>query len=126
VTHRRYVTAVALLGSLLAAPTVTARALYSTESLERCFRLEWDVRPGPAGTTLEGYVYNKTDMEAERMRVGIEYLDASGQVVGQTATWVLGNLPAGNRSFFRARVPEAASYRVTVLSFNWLSKISGI
>jgi hypothetical protein len=24
------------------------------------------VRPGPAGPTLEGYVYNKTDMMAER------------------------------------------------------------
>jgi hypothetical protein len=119
------VTAVALLASLLLAPTVTARSLYSAESLERWFRLEWDVRPGPAGTTLEGYVYNKTDMEAERMRVSIEHLDPSGQVVGETETWVLGNLPARNRSFFQARVPPATSYRVMVLSFNWLSKISG-
>jgi hypothetical protein len=38
---------------------------------------------------------------------------------------VLGTLPPGNRAFFEARVPAAASYRVTVLSFNWLSKISG-
>jgi hypothetical protein len=119
------VAAVALLGSLLAVSTVTARSLYSAESLERWFHLEWDVRPGTAGTTLEGYVYNQTDMEAERMQVSIEHLDPSGQVVGETTTWVLGNLPARNRSFFQAHVPPAASYRVTVLSFNWLSKISG-
>ena len=117
--------AVALLASLLLVSTVTARSLYSAESLERWFHLEWDVRPGPAGTTLEGYVYNKTDMEAERMQVSIEQLDPSGHVVGETATWVLGNLPARNRSFFEAHVPPAASYRVVVLSFTWLSKISG-
>lgn len=117
--------AVALLGSLLLASTVTARALYSAESLERWFGLEWTVRPGPAGAMLEGYVSNKTDMEAERMQVSIEHLDSSGQVVGETTTWVLGNLPARNRSFFQAHVPPAASYRVVVLSFTWLSKLSG-
>jgi hypothetical protein len=45
------------------------------------------VRPGPAGPTLEGYVYNKTDMMAERMQVSIEQLDAAGNVVGQTTSW---------------------------------------
>jgi hypothetical protein len=114
------------LAPLLFVSTVAARPLYAPESLERFFRLEWDVRPGPAGpTTLEGYVYNKTDMMAERMQLSIEQLDAAGNVVGQTTSWVLGTLPAGNRSYFEARVPAAASYRVTVLSFNWLSKIGG-
>ena len=108
----------------LLASTVAASPLYAPEGLER-FHLEWDVRPGTSATA-EGYVYNKTDMEAERMQVGIEQLDVAGNVVGQTTTWVLGNLPPGNRSFFRTRVPQAASSRVTVLSFNWLSKISGI
>jgi hypothetical protein len=116
---------VVLLGSLLLVSTVTARPLYSPESLERFFRLEWDVRPGPTGPTLEGYVYNKTDMPAERMQVSIEQLDTAGSVLGQTTSWVLGTLPPGNRSYFQARVPAAASYRVTVLSFNWLSKIGG-
>jgi hypothetical protein len=114
-----------LLAPLLFVSTVAARPLYAPESLERFFHLEWDVRPGPAGPTLEGYVYNKTDMMAERMQVGIEQLDAAGNVVGQTTSWVLGTLPPGNRSYFQARVPAAASHRVTVLSFNWLSKIGG-
>jgi hypothetical protein len=116
---------VVLLAPLLLVSTVTARPLYAPESLERFFHLEWDVRPGPPGPTLEGYVYNKTDMMDEHMRVSIEQLDAAGNVVGQTTSWVLGTLPPGNRAFFEARVPAAASYRVTVLSFNWLSKISG-
>src|SRR5262245_6159509 len=114
-----------LLAPLLLASTVDARPLYAPESLERWFNLAWDVRPGPSGPTLEGYVYNKTDMLAERMQLGIEQLDAAGTVVGQTTTWVLGTLPAGDRSYFETRVPQAASYRVTILSFNWLSKLSG-
>jgi hypothetical protein len=114
-----------LLAPLLLATTVAARPLYAPESLERFFRLEWDVRPGTSVPTLEGYVYNKTDIQAEKMQLSIEQLDAAGNVVGQTTTWVLGNLPPGDRAYFRTRVPEAASYRVAVLSFNWLGKISG-
>jgi len=116
---------VILLAPLLLATAVAARPLYAPESLERWFHLEWDVRPDTSGPTLEGYVYNKTDYQAERMQLSIEQLDAAGTVVGRTTTWVLGNLPAGDRSYFRTRVPEMASYRVTVLSFNWISKLSG-
>ena len=116
---------VVLLAPLLLATTLAASPLYAPESLERWFQLQWDVRPGTSGPTLEGYVYNKTDNQAERMQLSIEQLDATGNVVGRTTTWVLGNLPPGDRSYFRTRVPEMASYRVTVLSFNWLSKLSG-
>ena len=108
----------------LLASTVAASPLYAPEGLVRFFHLEWDVRHGTSGPTAEGYVYNKTDMEAERMQVGIEQLDVAGNVVGQTTTWVLGNLPLGNRSFFRTRA-ASGELPVTVLSFNWLSKISG-
>ncbi len=114
-----------LLAPLLLVSTVAARPLYAPESLERFFHLEWDVRPGPAGPLLQGYVYNKTDMQAERMQVSIEQLDAAGTVIGQTTSWVLGTLPPGNRAYFETHVPTAASYRVAVLSFNWLSKIGG-
>src|SRR5262245_56894667 len=116
---------VILLAPLLLASTVAAAPLYAPETLERSFHLEWDVRSGSSGPTLEGYVYNKTDVPAERMQLSIEQLDPAGNVVGRTTTWVLGNLPPGNRSYFQSRVPQATSYRVTILSFNWLCKISG-
>jgi hypothetical protein len=116
---------VVLLAPFLLATTLAARPLYSPESLERWFHLQWDVRPDTSGPTLEGYVYNKTDVQAERMQLTIEQLDAAGTVVGKTTTWVLGNLPPGDRAYFRTPVPQAASYQVTVLTFNWLGKISG-
>jgi hypothetical protein len=107
----------------LLASTVAASPLYAPEGLER-FHLEWDVRPGTSATA-EGYVYNKTDMEAERMQVGIEQLDVAGNVVGQTTTWCSATYrPATGPSFGRACRKRRAP-GVTVLSFNWLSKISG-
>ena len=116
---------VVLLAPLLLATSLAARPLYAPESLERWFHLAWDVRPNTSGPTLEGYVYNKTDVQAERMQLSIAQLDAAGTVVGETTTWVLGNLPPGDRAYFRTGVPQAASYKVTVLTFNWLGKISG-
>src|SRR5262249_35577321 len=108
--------------SLLVVSTVTASPLYSPEALARYFRLDWGVSPGPK---VEGYVYNQTDTLAIGMRLNIEELDASGTVASQTTTWVLGEVPANGRSFFSARVHQAASYRVTVSSFSWLDRNVG-
>ena len=116
---------VLLLAPLLLVATVAASPIYSPESLARYFRLDWEVVPGQSGPTLEGYVYNQTDMLAVRMQVNIEEMDAAGKVVGQVGAWVLGEVPPGNRSFFSARVHQAASYRVSVLSFSWLDKNVG-
>jgi len=54
----------------------------------------------------------------DRMRLSIERLDASGQVIGSSTTWVPGGVPAGNRAYFSAPVEPAASSRVQVLSFD--------
>ena len=50
------------------------------------------------------------------------YLDAAGNVVGSTTTWVLGGVPANNRTWFTTHVPAAAGYRVEILSFDWGSR----
>ena len=56
------------------------------------------------------------------MRLSIEQLDARGQVVGETRTWVLGGVPGHNRAWFSTRVPDAADYRVEILSFDWIPR----
>ena len=111
-----------MLLALLLGATVAASPTYSPESLARYFRLDWQIAPGP---TVEGYVYNQTDLLATGMRLNVEEMDAAGNVTGQTSTWVLGEVPPGSRSFFSTRVHQAASYRVTVLSFSWLDKNVG-
>src|SRR2546426_12744584 len=62
---------------------------------------------------------------ADRMRLQIERLDASGKVVGSSAVWVFGKVRPDGRAYFSASVPEAASYRVRVLSFDWKSDGGG-
>jgi hypothetical protein len=70
---------------------------------------------------LSGYVYNqRAGYRTEQMLLSIERLDASGNVIGTSTTSVLGGVPPGSRAFFITRVEPAASYRIQVLSFEWL------
>ncbi len=98
-------------------------ANYAQETLDRYFRIEYQVTPNAARPVMSGYVYNMhPGTPAERMQLSIEGLDASGKVVGTSATWVLGSVPPGNRAYFTTAVMPAASYRVQVLFFDWGSR----
>lgn len=99
-------------------------ANYAKETLDHYFRIEYQVAPSDTRPVVSGYVYNlNPGTPAERMQLSIESLDASGNVIATSSTWVLGNVPPGNRAYFTARVPApAASYRIQVLSFDWGSR----
>jgi len=95
-----------------------AASNYAQESLDRYFRIEYQVEPSVARPVVSGYVDNMhPGLPADRMQLAIEALDASGKVVGTSSTWIPGGVPAGNRGYFRALVVPAASYRVQVLFF---------
>ena len=94
-TRHRAVLAAIRLATLLLVSTVAALPVYSPESLARYFRLDWQVVPSSGGPTLEGYVYNQTDMLATQMQLNIEELDSAGNVTGKTGTWVIGEVPPG-------------------------------
>jgi hypothetical protein len=104
-------------------PVATGRAAaanYAQESLDRYFRIEYQVEPSAARPVVSGYVYNMhPGLPADRMQLAIEALDASGKVVGTSSTWIVGGVPAGNRGYFSAPVVPATSYRVQVLFFDW-------
>jgi hypothetical protein len=99
-----------------------ARSTFVPATLDRYFTLDWHVVQGPRGPVIEGYVYNSYGQATDRMRLGIDHLDATGKVVGTTDTWVLGGVPSNNRAWFSTRVPAAASYRVEILSFDWVGR----
>lgn len=85
-------------------------------------RLEWAGAEDRRGRPLvSGYVYNqRAGAYATSVRLLVEALDASGQVVGSTSGFVLGDVPPSSRSYFEIRAPaKAASYRVTIQSFSW-------
>jgi hypothetical protein len=70
---------------------------------------------------VSGYVYNQRGGSyAVSVRLLVEALDGSGQVVGSTIGYVLGDVPPSNRSYFEIKASaKAASYRVTIESFAW-------
>src|SRR5213594_3156497 len=111
--------AVLIAAALLTGATGVSAQLYAPQTLERYFRLEWEVTRGRKGPAIEGYVYNAAMRPADRMRLQIERLDASGKIVGSTTIWVFGGVPVNSRAYFSASVPDATSYRVQVLSFDW-------
>ena len=116
---RRRFAALALAALVTFAPAALAQ-LHAPESLARDFRLEWQVTRGPKGTAVDGYVYNHAKRIAEHMRLAIDALDASGDVIGTSTVWVAGEVPMDNRAYFHASVPDAAAYRVRVLSVDWV------
>ena len=115
---RRRIVALTIVALLTGAAGSSAQ-IYAPQSLERYFRLEWEVTRGRKGPAIDGYVYNNGPRTAERMLLQIERLDASGRVVGSSTVWVLGRVPMDGRAYFSASVPDATSYRVQVLSFDW-------
>jgi hypothetical protein len=110
-----------VLAALVSVATGSAAAAnYAQETLDRYFRIEYQVEPSAARPVVSGYVYNMhPGLPADRMQLAIEALDASGKVVGTSSTWILGGVPAGNRGYFSAPVVPAASYRVQVLFLDW-------
>lgn len=124
-TQMRSAVVVITLGLLLAGAGAASGQIFAPQSLERYFRVEWQVTRNRTGPRIEGYVYNQAAQAAERLQLQIERLDASGGVVGHSTVWVLGDIPTNSRGYFRASVPEAASYRVQVLSFDWTCSGSG-
>jgi len=118
---RQRIAALTVAALLTSAAGVSAQ-IYAPQSLERYFRLEWEVSHGKKGPAIEGYVYNKGPRPSERMRLQIERLDASGRVVGSSTVWVLGGVPMDGRAYFSASVPDATGYRVQVLSFDWTGR----
>lgn len=103
---------------LLGAGRVWAQ-LYSPETIEQDFRVEWQVGQNRKGPMIDGYVYNKAMRAAEHMRLKIDRLDSNGQVVGSSTAVVLGTVPMDGRAYFTASVPPAANYRVQPYTFDW-------
>ena len=63
-----------------------AASNYAQESLDRYFRIEYQVEPSVARPVVSGYVDNMhPGLPADRMQLAIEALDASGKVVGTSS-----------------------------------------
>jgi hypothetical protein len=70
-------------------------------------------------SVLSGCIYNRYAGPIERVRVGVDGIDAKGAVVATTTTWVA-NVPAGSYGHFELPVLAGASeYWMRVLAYDW-------
>jgi hypothetical protein len=87
------------------------------------FRVEWVRTPPGFRPAIEGYVYNDSEYRVSSVRLRIEVLDASNQVVGERFGWVYGDIGAGGRAYFVLPGPRSEeTYRIAVESFFLVSR----
>jgi hypothetical protein len=115
----RALVAIVLAGAALLPVPGAAGPLYADATLAEYFRLQWETTAGARGSAITGHVQNLGNLPFDRIQLLVERLDASGAVIGRSNTWVVGLLPAHQRGYFKTSVPAAASYRVTISSFDW-------
>jgi hypothetical protein len=125
IAARRTVAALAI-ALLCLHPTPAPAQIYSPQSIERDFKLEWQATRNRRGPAVEGYLYNTSRQTAQRVRLEIARLDAGGNVVGASAIWLPGEVQKGDRAYFNAAVPDAPAYRVQILSFDWACEGNGM
>ena len=107
---------IAALAALLLLPSSSlAASAVSPATVDQYFRVQWEAGP----SVLTGHVENVSNLPVDRMELLVERLDATGAVVGSQRAWVMGVVVPNNRTFFSTAVAAAASYRVTVRSFDW-------
>jgi hypothetical protein len=88
---------------------------------ERFFIITSETVQRGAGARVAGYVGNEAGFKATRVRILIDGLDASGQIVDQTIWWIGSPGPGpGGRVYYDAPAPAGTSHRVSVFSYDWV------
>jgi hypothetical protein len=113
------IVSLALLAVATGFPPTGARSV-ALAGGEREFRVDWERGESPRGPVMSGYVYNDGGLSAARVSLLVEALDASGRPVSSTIAYVIGTVPAFSRAYFVTPVPAAASYRVRIISYDWI------
>jgi hypothetical protein len=68
-----------------------------------------------------GYLANEAGFKASRMRLLIDGLDDSGQIVGQSIAYVPSPNPGpGGRVYFDEPAPAGVRHQVSVFTYDWV------
>jgi hypothetical protein len=90
---------------------------------EQFFKLEWEAAERNSRPVVRGYIKNEAGMTAANIRLLVEGLDPSGQVVSQTVGWLGTNLTPGARAYLEVPVDRRApAYRVSVFAFDFVQQ----
>jgi hypothetical protein len=90
------------------------------------FHVTWSATENGRGQpSINGYVYDDYGEPATHVQLQISALDATGAVRETVVTPVRGTIPAEGNAYFDVSVPQSPSYRVTVLSFEFVEPAKG-
>lgn len=110
-----------VLSVLLAAVALPAIDAAAQAPTAETLKVEWSRRVDPwSKPTVEGYVYNDSGYRIGSVLLRVQLLDGSQRVVAERKAWLYGNIPAGDRGYFRVPIlPEDGdrTYRISVDSF---------
>ena len=120
-----------LLGALLlAAPLALTACAPATDGRpmtplvvgwEQFFKLTWSVVDSRRGPVVSGRIYNNWGFAAANVRLLVDELDASGQIVDQRVGWLGFMLTPGTTAPFEIPVAHRTpNYRVSVFAFDWV------
>ena len=88
---------------------------------ERFFTVTSETVQKGGRTRVVGYLSNEAGFAASRMRLLIDGLDQSGQIVGQSVAWVPSPNPGpSGRVFFDEPAPAGTTFRVSVFAYDWV------
>ena len=85
-------------------------------------RVEWQAAPGKAGgTVVHGYVHNGRPYPVDSVRLQVESLGPSGQVLARGVEHVRPSMGPGGRTYFEVTLKTGgADYRVSILSVDFV------
>jgi len=121
-SYLRWLLAVAVLSCSIPAVVHAQRLTPLVAGWERFFSITGVETVQKGGKTrVAGYLGNEAGFHAARMRLLIDGLDASGQIVGQSVAYVPSPNPGpGGRVYFDEPAPAGARHRVSVFAYDWV------
>ena len=121
---------VAMLGGEAAAPATATAHPGNVQPLtvgwQQYFDIGWEVTRQDRAALVDGYITNTWGMPVRDVRVLVNAYDASGARTDQVIAWGPKEIAPGGRVYFDVTVPGgAATYDVSILSWEWFWSTSG-
>jgi hypothetical protein len=115
-----------LAGLLILTLTVVVAEAQSQADVAGLLRVEWEsVDDACCPPRIVGHVYNDSIYRIGSVRLRVQTLDSSDQVVNETLAWIYTNVPARGRAYFSLRRPaREEKYRLSVESFVLIARES--
>jgi len=113
-----------VLGLVLLTTTAWAQTGQTGEqAAQRWFHVRWAPPTDGVVSLIKGSVFNDSPYRVTDVRLQVEGLDPDRHPVGRTLVWAFGDIvPGGETSFVAEPMPDAVSYRITVVSYDLVSQ----